>query len=148
MTTHAVYYGTKRIEAWPEQKLANPPDGLVDGYAVRYQPDGYTSWSPKAVFEATYQPITAMSFGNAIVALKDGYLVARAGWSSMWLQLIREYEVRWRGCSGQRYDLDVDRDLPWIGMRSLRSFVPWIPSQTDMLADDWRILADDWRIDE
>ncbi|WP_104655076.1 crAss001_48 related protein [Ralstonia insidiosa] len=48
MTQH--YIGTKQIEAWPDTK-----DGK-DGYAVKYA-DGYTSWSPKDVFEAAYLPI-------------------------------------------------------------------------------------------
>lgn len=35
--------------AWPQ----------VGDYVVRYQPDGYTSWSPRAVFEAGYTEIEA-----------------------------------------------------------------------------------------
>ncbi|AYR23012.1 crAss001_48 related protein [Herbaspirillum rubrisubalbicans] len=45
MTKH--YIGTKNVLAWPEVK-----DGK-EGYAVKYS-DGYTSWSPKDVFEAAY----------------------------------------------------------------------------------------------
>lgn len=41
------YIGTKQITGWPALK-----DGL-DGYSVKYA-DGYTSWSPKDVFEAAY----------------------------------------------------------------------------------------------
>lgn len=52
MTQH--YIGTKIIEAWPAQK-----DG-VDGYSVKYA-DGYTSWSPKDVFEAAYLPLGHIS---------------------------------------------------------------------------------------
>lgn len=44
------YVGVKIIQAGPEVK-----DGK-DGYAVRY-PDGYISWSPKDVFEASYLPM-------------------------------------------------------------------------------------------
>lgn len=44
------YIGVKRIEAYPEDRDGQP------GYAVIY-PDGYVSWSPKAVFEAAYFPI-------------------------------------------------------------------------------------------
>lgn len=44
------YIGTKMIEAEPEQKNG------VDGYKVAYK-DGYTSWSPKEVFEAAYLPL-------------------------------------------------------------------------------------------
>lgn len=44
------YIGVKRIEAYPAERDGQP------GYAVIY-PDGYKSWSPKAVFEAAYFPI-------------------------------------------------------------------------------------------
>jgi hypothetical protein len=44
------YVGVKIVFAWPEVR-----DGK-EGYAVKY-PDGYTSWSPKEVFEASYLPM-------------------------------------------------------------------------------------------
>lgn len=47
MTQH--YIGTKQITAWEQDKDGHP------GYAVKY-PDGYTSWSPKEVFEKAYLP--------------------------------------------------------------------------------------------
>lgn len=44
------YIGTKQVTAWPEMK------DMLDGFAVKYE-DGYTSWSPKDVFEKAYLPI-------------------------------------------------------------------------------------------
>ena len=44
------YIGTKQVTAWPEMK------DMLDGFAVQYA-DGYTSWSPKKVFEEAYLPI-------------------------------------------------------------------------------------------
>ncbi len=41
------YIGTKQITAWPFQQDEK------DGYKVQYE-DGYTSWSPKDVFEKAY----------------------------------------------------------------------------------------------
>lgn len=41
------YIGTKQVTAWEQDKDGQP------GYAVKYA-DGYTSWSPKAVFEEAY----------------------------------------------------------------------------------------------
>ncbi|WP_397448147.1 crAss001_48 related protein [Pseudomonas sp. NA-150] len=41
------YIGTKQVTAWPELKDA------IEGFAVKYE-DGYTSWSPKDVFEKAY----------------------------------------------------------------------------------------------
>jgi len=48
------YIGTKQITAWPQEKDGKP------GYAVKYA-DGYTSWSPKDVFEAAYIDIGHVS---------------------------------------------------------------------------------------
>jgi len=53
------YIGVKQVVAWPEDR-----DGKA-GYAVKY-PDGYTSWSPKDVFEAAYIPMGENSDGTRI----------------------------------------------------------------------------------
>lgn len=49
MTQH--YVGTKQIMGWEQASADGRP-----GYTVKYA-DGYTSWSPKDVFEAAYIPI-------------------------------------------------------------------------------------------
>lgn len=41
------YIGVKMVTAWEQEKDGTP------GYAVKYS-DGYTSWSPKDIFEAAY----------------------------------------------------------------------------------------------
>lgn len=36
------------------------------------------------------------------------------------------------------------RALPWIGMKTADDgFVPWLASQTDVLAEDWGVVADE-----
>jgi hypothetical protein len=124
------YYGTKRITAWQEDR-----DG--PGYSVKYS-DGYTSWSPRDVFEAAYQPLTALSFGHALVALKEGHRVARAGWNGkgMWLVLIAAGNACHSSRAGTFPMLDC------IGMKTAQGdMLPgWLASQTDMLADDWQIV--------
>lgn len=83
MSALQTYIGTKIIQAMPQQHA----DGR-DGYQVVYE-DGYTSWSPKDVFERAYRKTDAMSFGDALVMLEAGKKVARAGWNGkgMWLSL-------------------------------------------------------------
>ena len=82
------YYGTKRVTAWPyarsTQQTSDGAETFQDGYSVRYA-DGYTSWSPKEVFEAAYQPLNALSFSHALQALKEGHKVARAEWNGSYL---------------------------------------------------------------
>lgn len=80
------YYGTKRVEAWP----ADAVDGDNEpGYRLCY-PDGYESWSPKAVFEAAYRPADRMGFEGALAAMREGRKVRRctidAENVSMWLE--------------------------------------------------------------
>uniref|UniRef100_UPI00406C7A64 DUF2829 domain-containing protein n=1 Tax=Paenibacillus sp. FSL L8-0436 TaxID=2954686 RepID=UPI00406C7A64 len=83
-----------------------------------------------------------MDFGEAIKALKTGKKVARAGWNGkgMWLQLctpheqvgyltVIEGEGRWLPLS------------PHILMKTAdHKFVPWLASQTDVLAEDWEVV--------
>lgn len=73
-----------------------------------------------------------LDFGHAIVALKRGQRVARAGWNGkgMWLAL-------------QVPDSGSKMSLPYIYMRTVTGdLVPWLASQTDMLSDDWNIVED------
>lgn len=71
-------------------------------------------------------------FGDAIGALKAGFRVARKGWNGkgMWLNL-------------QVPDANSKMSLPYIYMKTADNrLVPWLASQTDMLADDWAIVTD------
>ena len=80
-----------------------------------------------------------LDFGDAIRALKDGKRVARAGWNGkgMWLGMVLGYDYN---PNKGNYALGCEK-LPWIGMKTAdNSFVPWLASQTDMLADDWVVV--------
>ena len=123
------YVGTKIIHAQPEQRIGEP------GYLVRYA-DGYESWSPKDVFEEAYRECESMTFGLALECLKKGMHVCRAGWNGkgMWLEL-------------QRPDEHSKMTLPYVylnypdnAQNTPGARVPWLASQTDMLAEDWRIV--------
>lgn len=86
-----------------------------------------------------------MNFGNAIEALKEGKRVARAGWNGkgMFLFLVpgsnfivnREPLLSIMGEGAQiTY-------RPHIEMKDAEGkVVPWLASQTDMLAEDWQIV--------
>ena len=71
-----------------------------------------------------------MNFGEAIEAMKNGKKVARNGWNGrgMWLAI-------------QMPDTYSKMQLPYIYMNTAQSqLVPWLASQTDMLADDWCVV--------
>lgn len=134
----------------------------VGGYFVRYK-DGYESYSPAEAFEEGYLSIVAAnyaatvgaSFGIAIEMLREGHRVARKGWNGkgMWLRYIEPYaphpddspEAEPRNPYFKAWDNNAEAEgtmLPWIGMKTAdNKFVPWLASQTDMLAEDWVIVG-------
>ena len=140
-------YSTKRVTAWRSDLPASDETGVEElGYAIKYQ-DGYQSWCPLDVFERDYQPITAMSFGHAIHALKAGKRIARAGWNGkgMFLYLVAgsRFAVNRPPLLGI-YEAGTEIDYrPHIDIRDAEGkCAPWNASQPDMLADDWLILGE------
>lgn len=68
-----------------------------------------------------------MNFGEAIQNLKAGTAVARKGWNGpgQYLEL-------------QTPDEQSKMTLPYIFIHTVQGdLVPWLASQTDMLAEDW-----------
>jgi hypothetical protein len=79
-----------------------------------------------------------MRFGEAINAMEQGRRVTRTGWNgkAMWLGLC----IHWSG--NVQTDSESYRLLPFIYLRTAQAdIVPWLASQTDMLANDWQVLA-------
>lgn len=132
------FIGTKIKIIKAEPCLAWKPFGAhqegAEGYKVEYE-DGYISWSPKDVYESAYRPTAGMSFGLAIEAMKKGLKVARVGCNGkgMWLELFKIYT---------HTPIQEGRNMqPFIAMKTVdNTYVPWLASQTDMLADDWQII--------
>ncbi len=68
-----------------------------------------------------------MNFGEAVEALKQGHCVARTGWNGKGMSI----EL-------QRPDSHSKMTLRYIFMRTAQAhLVPWLPSQTDILSEDW-----------
>lgn len=68
------------------------------------------------------------SFSFALRAVKNGHKVSRSGWNGkgMWIGL-------------QAPDTNSKMSLPYIYMKTAdNQLVPWLASQTDMLANDWQ----------
>lgn len=140
------------LRGWAVPGDENPGD---DGYLVEYldggsanHPDytGYISWSPKGVFDRAYRPVSAMTFGNALVMLKAGERVCRAGWNGkgMWLIKIQGSNdiAKLHGYGFGEY-LGEPAFADAVYMKTADNMlVPWLCSQTDMLADDWMLLED------
>lgn len=78
-------------------------------------------------------PFYGQGIGWAIKQLYHGLKVRRRGWNGrgMWLAL-------------QTPDLHSKMTLPYVYMRTAQGdLVPWLCSQTDLLAMDWEIATAD-----
>ncbi len=76
-------------------------------------------------------------FSVALVWIKEGRRVARSGWNGkgMFLFLITE----WTYTDGKQ---DNYPNQSFIAMKTAdNKVVPWLASQTDILADDYEIVA-------
>lgn len=77
-----------------------------------------------------------LDFSDALMAMKDGAKISRAGWNGkgLWLEL-------------QTPDAHSKMTLPYVYLNypagdvyAGGARVPWLASQTDLLADDWVIV--------
>lgn len=135
-------------------KLPDDENGDDDGFLVEYLDGGkanvegyagYVSWSPKGVFENAYRPVDGMNFGLAIEAIKHGSKVTRQGWNGkgMFLFLVpgSTFQVNRPPLLGIYPEGTEINYHAHIDMRTADGkIVPWLASQTDMLADDWQIV--------
>lgn len=165
-----LHIGTKLVNMKPMNRaeynvfrgweLPANESGADDGYLVEYldggEPnthhyDGYVSWSPKAQADDAYRTVDQMTFGDAIVMLKLGKKVARAGWNGkgMWLLLVPGSK-NIKPVAGTPYSnaglTNEIQILPHIDMYTVdssgrRAMLPgWLASQSDMLAEDWMLI--------
>jgi len=160
------FIGTKEINAIPMNRLdynefrgwVLPADenGADEGYLVEYvdggaanmkEYEGYVSWLHKDVFDRAYTNKNAMSFGDAIHFLKNGERVARKGWNGKGMFI---YYVAANSCpadnnkKGTMIGVFKDDLVPYqayIAMKTVDdTVVPFLASQTDVLAEDWGIV--------
>jgi len=71
-----------------------------------------------------------MDFGAALLELKDGQRVTRRGWNGkdMWVEM-------------QVPDEHSKMGRPYLFMRPVDGYlVPWVASQSDLLAEDWELV--------
>lgn len=160
-----VYIGTKAVKAIPMNRqeyndyrgweLPSDEDGSDDGYLVEYldggEPNhtdhaGYISWSPTSVFINAYKMSGSLSFGDALTYLKAGEKVARKGWNGkgMFLFLVpgSKFNVNRPPLLGIYPEGTEINYHPHIDMKTASGeIVPWMASQTDMLAGDWYLVG-------
>lgn len=160
-----LYIGTKMVNAEPMTRAAYnvfrgwelPADenGDDEGYLVEYldggKPNttthtGYVSWSPKEQFDNAYRKTTGIPFGLAVEAVKKGKKIARAGWNGkgMFLFLVpgSTFKVNRAPLLGIYPEGTEINYHAHIDMKTADgTIVPWLASQTDVLADDWIVVG-------
>lgn len=102
-----------------------------------------------------------MNFGQAIEAIKQGEKITREGWNGkgMWLYYVpaNSYPAQteaaksyWGSKEGSVFT-SPPAGIPvplvpygaYIAMKTAQeNVVPWLASQTDVLAEDWRVVVD------
>lgn len=86
-----------------------------------------------------------MNFGEALIYLKENYQVTREGWNGkgMFLYYVpqSEFEVNRPPLLGIYGEGHRIRYRGHIDMKTVDgSCVPWVASQTDLLAEDWLVV--------
>lgn len=158
------FIGTKLVAAKPMTRLEyNLLRGWVvpadedpsdEGYLVEYQDGGkpnvpgfagYISWSPKEQFDGAYRVNTALTFGQALEALKIGRKVARAGWNGKGLFVFlvagSTFAVNRPPLLGIYPEGTTINYRPHLDIKNADgSIATWAPSCSDALAEDWMIV--------
>jgi hypothetical protein len=88
-----------------------------------------------------------MNFGDALAALKEGKRVARHGWNGkgMFLFLVpgSQFQVNRPPLLGIYPEGTTINYHAHIDMKTAQdTVVPWLASQTDVLADDWTLATE------
>ena len=117
---------------------------IEDGYMYTSSPeDKYPQYMSAAEFEAMCRDADAMTFGDALEALKRGERVSRKNWNGKGQYVFLAYEP----------DFVTDADISAFDQQEVLvgdmlvlktaqdTFQPgWLASQSDMLAEDWYIV--------
>jgi len=133
----------------------------VAGDYLVTQADGYEYVNPKDVFERKYHPIDAlpdgappapepgalMCFSGALLHLKGGAKIARAGWHGkglfVYLVPANAYPAQTGAAKSFYGDGAVVPYNAYMALKGADNTVStWAPSVGDTLADDWQIVTD------
>lgn len=88
---------------------------------------------------------SGLSFSTALYALKEGYRVSREGWNGkgMWLYHVPANSYPAQTEVAKRNLGEMVPYGAYLAMKTATGeVVPWLASQTDILAEDWQILGE------
>ncbi|HFU2857253.1 TPA: DUF2829 domain-containing protein [Enterobacter cloacae] len=108
-----------------------------EGWWVTQKESGVLGVETPQRMISKYHQLQGLHFGGALAALRAGCKIRRKGWNGggLWLEL-------------QQPDEHSKMTLPYIFLNypddaktTPGARVPWVPSQTDLLATDWEIVS-------
>ena len=83
-----------------------------------------------------------MSFGAAIIAVKQGQRIAREGWNGKNQYVELATCISYKNAAGEIVNADHDaignQAMAFVGTSGVQ--LGWLASQADMLANDWMIV--------
>ena len=119
------------------QSKLDEAQNLIDSYSKRETTES-GSVLPKT---------ERLSFGDAVAALKEGLRVERAGWNGKGMFLYYVPENKYPANRNEQatmigvFEDDMVPYGAYIAMKTAQNnVVPWLASQTDVLAEDWQIV--------
>lgn len=105
------------------------------------------------------EPIHNLCYSKALTMVKKGYRIYREGWNSsnQWIRYINPYAPHpdtVQGCltidtttlnpyfkAADNNELAEGTMMPYLAIKTNNNqLVPWLPTQTDNLAEDWVVL--------
>ncbi len=119
-----------------------------DNFETRTGKEEFLAEGLKQLCQANILPKTErLSFGDAIAALKEGLRAERAGWNDKGMFLYYVPENKYpasRNEHGTMIGVFKDDMVPYREYIALKTVdnqvVPWAPSISDALAEDWQIV--------
>lgn len=128
---------------WLHKALAE-----FDNFETSTGQDEFLAGGLKQLCQANILPKTErLSFGDAVAALKEGLRVARSGWNGKGMFLYYVPENKYpasRNEHGTMVGVFEDDMIPYREYIALKTVdnqvVPWTPSISDALAEDWQIV--------
>lgn len=86
-----------------------------------------------------------MDFGEALDALRDGKAVYRTGWNASAQYIYLVPAASYPPSTDIAKEEFGGEDVPYgayLAIKTVRqNVVPWLASQTDLLAEDWQVLT-------
>ena len=128
---------------WLHKALAE-----FDNFETSTGQDEFLAGGLKQLCQANILPKTErLSFGDAVAALKEGLRVAREGWNGKGMFLYYVPQNKYPASRNERgtmvgvFEDDMVPYREYIALKTVdNQVVPWAPSISDALAEDWQIV--------